>query len=148
MGERLVHLRKAVFKLSALVDLVRLSSVYETDPLDSPPGSAAFLNLVVVGHSSEAADTLLVQFRAIERSLGRRSSTRNAPRPIDIDIVCFGGELRRTRDLELPHPRFREREFVLAPLRELNVEWIDAAFGSNALQRKGRGEVRRAGSLY
>ena len=148
LGDRLQHLRRAVSTISKSVEIVRISSVYETDPLDMPEGSTAFLNLIVVGQTRESADALMSRFGSIERSMGRRSSVRNAPRPIDIDLVCYGGELRRSGSVQLPHPRFHEREFVLAPLRELGVDWIDASSGMSVLEMRGRGEVRRAGPLY
>jgi len=64
-----------------------------------------------------------VLLHAIKSRLGRRRSTRNAPRIIDLDLILHSANRIRTRTLTLPHPRYREREFVLAPMRELRLGW-------------------------
>ena len=63
--------------------------------------------------------------KSIEARLGRRRSVHNAPRTIDIDIILFGAHVRRSKELTLPHPRYRERSFVMQPLRELRLPWRD-----------------------
>lgn len=108
-----------------MIHLVRLSSVYETEPVEAPPGSPRFLNMVVVGYTKLAPEQLLEQLQGIERKLGRVRTTRNAPRPIDLDIILYGATVMRTPRLTLPHPRYRDRAFVLQPLRELNLSWRD-----------------------
>lgn len=128
--------------------IVRVSSLYETEPLDSAAGAPAYLNLVVAGVTSLSPLALLDQTMELESRLGRRRRLRNDPRLIDIDIVMLGGELIRTAWLELPHPRFSTREFVLAPLRELGLPWIDVRTGKDVSRMKGEGAVRLWGSLY
>ena len=100
---------------------MRVSSIYVTDPVDAPAGSPRFLNMVVAGLTSLAPQELLRGMMAIEDHLGRRRTVRNAPRTIDLDLIFYSARLMRTKQLTLPHPRYREREFVLGPLRELGI---------------------------
>lgn len=100
---------------------MRISSFVETEPVDAPPGSPKFLNMVVAGLTTMSAGDLLHELLAIEARLGRVRRGRNAPRTIDLDLIFYSGRVQRTRDLTLPHPRYREREFVLGPLRELGI---------------------------
>jgi 2-amino-4-hydroxy-6-hydroxymethyldihydropteridine diphosphokinase len=74
---------------------------------------------VALGRTAEPPETLLRFARSVERELGRRARARDAPREIDIDLLFVGDAERRTPELTLPHPRLRERRFVLAPLAEL-----------------------------
>lgn len=97
-----------------------MSSIHETAAVDAPPGSPPFLNLVLVGFSALCPSSLLAALLAIEALLGRRRrGVRNEPRIIDIDLIVHGATRMRTPSLTLPHPRAHEREFVMAPLREV-----------------------------
>jgi 2-amino-4-hydroxy-6-hydroxymethyldihydropteridine diphosphokinase len=62
---------------------------------------------------------------AIEQRLGRVRRGRNAPRTIDLDLILHSANVRRSRELTLPHPRYRQRDFVMKPLRELRMPWVD-----------------------
>lgn len=93
----------------------------ETDPVGAPAGSPKFLNMVVAGLTAMEPEALLGELMAIERRLGRVRRGHNAPRTIDLDLIFYSGCVQRTRDLTLPHPRYREREFVLGPMRELGL---------------------------
>ena len=120
LGNRLWYLRRALHELRSAVRVVRVSSIIETAAVDAPPGSPDFLNLVAVGHTSLPPRQLMLVLREIENRLGRRRpSPRNAPRTIDLDLILYDARRIQTRDLVLPHPRFKEREFVLKPLREV-----------------------------
>ena len=121
LGDRAYFLRRAIHELRRAVDVVRVSSFMETDPVDAPPGSPRFLNAVIAGVTHLAPQALLDELLAIEARLGRRRTTRNAPRVIDLDLILHSAHRARTRTLTLPHPRFQEREFVMAPLRELRL---------------------------
>ena len=100
--------------------VVRVSTIRETAPFDAPPGSPPFLNMVVAGYTSVPPLDLLRHLLAIERRLGRvRRGTRNEPRLIDLDLILYGAVRMHTRELTLPHPRYRQREFVLTPMREI-----------------------------
>ena len=125
LGDRRYHLNAALLSLRSVVTITRVSSMRETAPVDCPPGSSSFLNCVLAGHTHLSADELLSEVNAIEARLGRRRTVRNAARTIDIDIIFFGAHVRRSKSLTLPHPRYRERAFVMEPLRELRLPWRD-----------------------
>lgn len=119
LGDRAVTLRRAVAALEASVRVVRVSGVYETVPVDAPQGSPPFLNMAVAGHTSLEPLELLDALQAIEKRLGRVRSVRNAPRPIDLDLIFYDAIRMRTPRLTLPHPRYHQRRFVLDPLGEV-----------------------------
>ena len=117
LGDRRRSIRRAIEELRRVISVVRVSSIIETEPVDAPPPK--YLNAVVLGYTRRTPEELLDQLQAIEKRLGRRRTTRNAPRTIDLDLILHGANVRRTRRLTLPHPRYREREFVMKPLREV-----------------------------
>lgn len=120
LGDRRLHLRRAIEKLKRVMTIVRVSSIIETEPVGAPPPK--FLNAVLVGHTTLAPLQLLHELLAIERELGRRRpAPRNAPRPIDLDLILYDAVRMRTSELTLPHPRAAERDFVMRPLREIFV---------------------------
>ena len=122
-GNRLRWLNAGVDALREVIDVVRVSSIYETEPVDAPP--PMFLNMIVAGATRKSATEVLAELMAIEARMHRTRSTRNAPRTLDLDLILHSAHVMRTKDLTLPHPRYREREFVLAPLRELALPWVD-----------------------
>lgn len=121
LGDRLENLRAARAALGALpgVEVVAASPVYETEPVDVGPRyrDLPFLNAVLIVRSGLAPRGLAAEVHAVEAAQGRqRGDDRNAPRPIDIDLV-YAGELRiQTPELVLPHPRWASRRFVVEPL--------------------------------
>jgi 2-amino-4-hydroxy-6-hydroxymethyldihydropteridine diphosphokinase len=120
LGDRRYHLLRAIHELRSAVRVVRVSSLHETAPVDAPPGSPPFLNAVLTGYTALEPLALLDELLAIEKRLGRvRRGIRNEPRVIDLDLILHGAARLRTRRLTLPHPRAREREFVLTPMREV-----------------------------
>lgn len=125
LGSREYYLRAALGALRQYVTLARMSTIHETVPVDSPPGSPPFLNMVVAGFTRLSAPALLEALQTIELQLGRRRSVRNAARTIDIDIILYGAHVRRDQTLTLPHPRYLARDFVMLPLRELSLPWRD-----------------------
>jgi 2-amino-4-hydroxy-6-hydroxymethyldihydropteridine diphosphokinase len=130
--------------LSRVVSVVRVSEIFETDAVDAPAGSPAFLNAVVVGHTSSTALALLAELQAIEARLGRRRrGVRNEPRVIDLDLILYGATRMRTRELTLPHPRAHLREFVLAPLASVS-RLGDFLEGEASPKQKRRAFARRS----
>ena len=123
LGDRARNLRRAIDELRRVISVVRVSSVYETDPVDAPPHSPKFLNMVIAGHTRLKPEELLTRLHEIESKLGRVRTTRNAPRTIDLDLIIHSANVRRTRTLTLPHPRYKQREFVMQPLRELKLQF-------------------------
>lgn len=119
LGDRAAYLERALSALKAPdLRITRVSPVYETAPVgltDQP----AFLNAVAEGLTSISAERLLHRCGYIEEALKRRRDIPNGPRTIDIDILLYGDERIHSGELEVPHPRYRERRFVLQPLADL-----------------------------
>jgi 2-amino-4-hydroxy-6-hydroxymethyldihydropteridine diphosphokinase len=127
MGDSISIIEEAAERLNELTDSPLLrSSVWKTLPIDCPPGSPPFLNSIVafIPRLVETPESLLKRLQSIEKEFGRKTRTvPNEPRPLDLDLVTFQTELRRDPRLTLPHPRARERAFVLEPLAEV-LPWL------------------------
>ena len=120
LGERLTSLQGAVNALADTPDVwvTGVSPVYETEPVDCPPGSENFLNAVVLIDTTLAASRLLDRAHAIEDAFGRERGEGievNAPRTLDVDVIVVGDRRADDDNLRLPHPRAHERAFVLQP---------------------------------
>lgn len=103
------------------------SSLWQTAPVDCPPGSPNFLNAVagLVVRAGETPESLLTKLRELEKEFGRvPKMVLNESRPLDLDLIAFGSETRDTPELVLPHPRAHLRRFVLQPLSEIAPELI------------------------
>jgi len=119
IGEREAQLRDAIRRLEAAgVQMIRESSVYETEPQDLHD-QPWFLNLVLEVETRLSPIQLLTAIQAIEESMGRKRDVPKGPRSIDIDILLYGVAIVETEDLQIPHPRLAQRRFVLEPLAEL-----------------------------
>jgi 2-amino-4-hydroxy-6-hydroxymethyldihydropteridine diphosphokinase len=135
LGDRLSKLQGAVHSLADTpqVWVTRVSPVYETEPLDSPAGSGPYLNAVVLLDTTLPARRLLDRALAIESAFGRQpSGVRNAPRPLDVDLIVVGERLASEDRLTLPHPRAHERAFVLAPWADVEPDAEIPGVGSVA----------------
>ena len=125
MGDRDAMLRAALRALeSPGLHIRRISPVYETEPMDVP-GQHWFLNLVAEAETDLFPLQLLRRTSKVETQLGRRRLAFKGPRTIDIDILLFSNSVITTPALEIPHPRFRQRRFVLAPLADLAPDLRD-----------------------
>jgi 2-amino-4-hydroxy-6-hydroxymethyldihydropteridine diphosphokinase len=103
------------------------SSLWETIPVDCPPGSPKFVNAVagLIPLESETPITLLRKLRKLERQFGRRpKKVLNEARPLDLDLIAFGSETCNSPELILPHPRAHLRRFVLQPFSEIAPDFI------------------------
>ena len=110
--------------------IVKSSSLYESQPQGCPPGSPDFLNSALKIKTSLPAPKLLKRLRSIENMLGRkRAKQRNAPRSIDLDILLYGRQIINQPHLKIPHPRLKERAFVLKPLKEIDPRLIHSLAG-------------------
>lgn len=133
LGNRETNLRAALDRLARLpgTRLVRESSLMETEPVDSPEGAGLFLNGVAWIETSLTPRQVLEALLAIERELGRdrKGQPRNAPRTIDLDLLLYGDQVINELDLQVPHPRMHEREFVLWPLLQIASRLTDPRSG-------------------
>ena len=131
LGDAPAALRSAVQAIAALpgTQVLRCSSLYRSAPVDA--AGPDFFNAVVAVRTTLAPEELLAALQAIEEAAGRERPYRNAPRTLDLDILLIDDLAIRTPTLAVPHPRLRERAFVLRPLAEIapgQVEpaWLDA----------------------
>ncbi len=129
LGDRHAHLEHAVARLRTVLTGTRVSSFFETEPVDVVGDQPAFLNGAVVGQFIGTPRALLSGLLAIERERGRARPHLRAARTLDLDLVLFGSLVLDDLDLVIPHPRFRERRFVLEPLSEVAGEWLDPVTG-------------------
>ena len=123
LGDREANLAQALKLMPTEVTIGEVSSIYESEPVgyrDQP----WFLNIVSCGYTELNPLRLLDYVKHMEEQLGRMLSFRNAPRPIDIDILFYGDETVETDLLTIPHPRIAERAFVLAPMVELEPDFL------------------------
>ena len=119
IGDRDKNLRTAISKLGeAKVRVTRVSSFYETEPVDLRE-QPWFLNCVVQGETEIPAFDLLRALREIESRMGSKKLVPKGPRLIDVDILLYGNEIIDTPELQVPHPRMLQRRFVLVPLAEI-----------------------------
>ena len=104
----------------------RASSLWRTSPVDCPPGSGDFVNAVaLLVVDSAGPEGLLKDLKAMESHFGRDAApVRNAPRELDLDLLLFGDEERRSEELTLPHPRAHARRFVMVPAAEVAPDWV------------------------
>lgn len=129
VGERERMLQSAVDEMQAPdLRITRLSPVYETEPRDFND-QRWFLNLVAEAQTSLFPMQLLARIAKMERALGRKRVIPNGPRTIDIDILFYGDSVVQTAALTIPHPRYAERRFVLAPLADLVPDLRDPVSG-------------------
>ncbi|WP_102125778.1 2-amino-4-hydroxy-6-hydroxymethyldihydropteridine diphosphokinase [Deinococcus planocerae] len=121
LGDAHRTLRGARDALARLGPLTGVSRLYRTAPVGGPPGQPDYLNAAVRLVTPLGPAELLGALHEIERSAGRVRRERWEARPLDLDLILYGREVRDTPGLTLPHPRAWERAFVLAPLADLDA---------------------------
>jgi len=137
LGDRLANLRVAVSSLADVrtSDHLLASSIYETDPVSCAPETPAFLNAVVEIETDTEPRQLLDLLKGIETAMGRPLVHEvNSPREIDIDILYYDDLALKTESLEIPHPRMRDREFVLRPLADIRPDLVPLSFPPDSKQ--------------
>jgi 2-amino-4-hydroxy-6-hydroxymethyldihydropteridine diphosphokinase len=138
IGEREQNLREALRLLNESgVHVTKISSIYETEPvdyLDQP----WFLNAVVEARTDLSAVELLANLRHIESQMGSKKPFAKGPRLIDLDILLYGDETIATSDLQVPHPRMLQRNFVLAPLAEIAPNLRHSSWAASASELLSR----------
>lgn len=128
VGDRHATLNSAIRAIEPWVRNLRASSFYDT-PYVGTEVQAPVLNAVVVGVTSLHAHALLERLLAIEQDFGRARPYGGAPRTLDLDLILYGEAVIDEPGLVVPHPRFRERRFVLEPLAEIAAAWRDPVTG-------------------
>jgi len=121
LGDRAGHLSSAVRGVNdAGLEVVRVSSIYETEPFETFP-QPAYLNMVAELSSINlpTPEEVMSRLLEVEKSLGRTREISKGPRTIDLDLLLYGNETRHRESLTLPHPQLHRRRFVLVPLAEL-----------------------------
>ena len=128
LGDREACLRAALDTLRRHVQSLRSSSFHDTAPVGVGE-QPVFLNAAAVGETSLSARELLVLLLDIEKQFGRERPYPGAPRTLDLDLILYDDEIIDAPGLVVPHPRFRERRFVLEPLAEIAADWRDPLTG-------------------
>jgi len=120
IGDRQKYITDAMRLLSGCLTIERASTIIETDPVGGPP-QEKYLNAVLRAQTPLSAHALLKKTQHIEAALGRtRNGIVNAPRTIDIDILLYDDQTIADEHLTIPHPRMKERAFVMEPLKEID----------------------------
>ena len=128
IGDREGSLRAAIAALAPFIRHLRVSTFHETAPV-GVGSQPTFLNAAAVGETSLTPRALLDTLLAVEQSLGRERPFPGAPRTLDLDLILYDGAVLDVPELTVPHPRFRERRFVLEPLAEIAPDWRDPVTG-------------------
>jgi 2-amino-4-hydroxy-6-hydroxymethyldihydropteridine diphosphokinase len=130
LGNRDAAIAFALDHLSTFISNLRASDIIETWPVgEGTESQNLYLNAVVVGETDLSPRALLDALLGIEQAFGRQRPFVNAPRTLDLDLILLGDHIVVERGLEVPHPRFRERFFVLGPLAEVAPEMVDPVSG-------------------
>ena len=119
LGDRHAHLAFAIDRLRRILTDVRVSSIHETAPEGVEEPQPDYLNAVVAGLTTLGPHELLQALLAIERERGRKRESFRASRTLDLDLILYGDAVIDTPDLTVPHPRYKERQFVTKPLAEV-----------------------------
>jgi 2-amino-4-hydroxy-6-hydroxymethyldihydropteridine diphosphokinase len=143
LGDRGAHLHYAFDALALDLAEMKCSSIIETAPQGVGDEHGSYLNAAVVGFTGLAARDLLDRLHDIEEEGGRQRPYPLAPRTLDLDLILYGDSVMEGPALSVPHPRFRERGFVLQPLAEIAPDMRDPVTGKtvgelNEMQNGGR----------
>jgi 2-amino-4-hydroxy-6-hydroxymethyldihydropteridine diphosphokinase len=133
LGDREQNLRDAIRRLSALGEITRVSSFYETEPVEFIE-QPWFVNAAVELRTNLAPIELLHALLELERAMGRERKIPKGPRIIDLDLLLYDDESVNTPELTLPHPAFHERRFVLEPLAEIAPDVLHPKLQKTAWQ--------------
>lgn len=138
LGDSLTILEQALEKLNEVsgLHIQQCSSWYETIPIGPPQPN--YLNGCAIATVSESRSPLeiLENLLAIEQQFGRIRRQRWGPRSLDLDLLLWENLILEQPQLQIPHPRFRDRAFVLVPLAEIAPHWLDPVTGQTIIQLK------------
>ncbi|MEY5101053.1 MAG: hypothetical protein RJA36_3772 [Pseudomonadota bacterium] len=126
LGDARAAVRDALAALGQLPQtrLLRASALYRTAPWEA--SGPDFINAVAEVETTLSAPGLLRALQALELEAGRQRPYRNAPRTLDLDLLLYGDARIESAELTVPHPRMRERAFVLVPLAEIAPQRVTA----------------------
>jgi 2-amino-4-hydroxy-6-hydroxymethyldihydropteridine diphosphokinase len=133
VGETRGHIEQAIKLLGDILRDIKQAPLYKTKAVGYTD-QADFLNTAISGQTSLGSEELLSSIKEIEWQLGRVERFRWGPREIDIDIIFYGNQVLESENLALPHPAFRDRDFVLRPLADLSPDLIDPVTGQTISQ--------------
>ncbi|NTW58685.1 MAG: 2-amino-4-hydroxy-6-hydroxymethyldihydropteridine diphosphokinase [Nitrospirae bacterium] len=133
VGDREANCRKAIELLAKAGRIVRISSLYRTEPVGYHEQDD-FINAVAAVETDCAPDDLLRECHAIEDRLGRKRGLRWGPRTADLDILLYGSQVVNQPGLAIPHPRMSMRKFVLIPLVEIAPDAVNPQLNRTAAQ--------------
>jgi 2-amino-4-hydroxy-6-hydroxymethyldihydropteridine diphosphokinase len=125
LGDRIAHLNHAIARLQTVLRNVRVSRFRETVPVGVHGPQPLYLNAAAAGSTTLPPRAVLEALLAIERERGRERPAPKAARSLDLDLILYGAAVLDEPDLVIPHPRFRERRFVLEPLAEVAPDLVD-----------------------
>jgi 2-amino-4-hydroxy-6-hydroxymethyldihydropteridine diphosphokinase len=125
LGDRRQHLEYAAEALSRDLIGLTISTFIETEPVGVAPGQPRYLNAAAVGATALSPRELLDRLLVIEKQRGRERAAPRAARTLDLDLILYGSQTINEEGLAVPHPRFRERAFVLAPLAQIAPALVD-----------------------
>ena len=134
LGDRRGHLMFAVARLADHFQRFRVSPSIETKPVGVTGEQPDFLNAVAVGETALTVRQLFERLMAIEAERGRERPFPGAARTLDLDLILFGDRIIDEPDLIVPHPRFRDRRFVLEPLAEIAPALVDPVTGQTVAE--------------
>jgi 2-amino-4-hydroxy-6-hydroxymethyldihydropteridine diphosphokinase len=134
VGGRRAHVEWAFGRLREQLADFRASSIVETDPVDVPGEQERFLNAAVTGETTIEPVAMVQLLLALERERGRERPFPGAPRTLDLDLILYGDRVVAAPGVGIPHPRFRDRRFVLEPLAEIAGEMRDPVTGLTVRQ--------------
>jgi 2-amino-4-hydroxy-6-hydroxymethyldihydropteridine diphosphokinase len=138
LGNREAHMAFARSRLRAVLRKTQFSSIHETAPVGTPDPQPHFLNAAITGETLLSPRDLVEVLQSIEQARGRERPFQCAARTLDLDLILFGTETLAEARVTVPHPRFRERGFVLRPLSEIAPDWLDPVTGLTVAQLLGQ----------
>ncbi len=147
-GTKIENISLALNLLSLKIKIKKISNFYET-PSYPNKKLPKFINIGVLCDYKSNHKNLIKETSLIEKKIGRIKTKRNDPRVCDIDIIDFYGTIINNKQLNLPHPRLTERNFVLYPIKEIDPDWVhpvlnrNVDFFINQLNQNSRIEITR-----
>ena len=133
VGDRRKTIIKTISKLREKIHIEKVSSLYETEPWGYRKQNK-FFNVVVSGETGLNPRNLLFFIKKVEKEMGRRERFRWGPREIDVDIIFYEDVILKEEDLKIPHKEYRDRNFVIVPLLEVEGEFIDPERGKKVCE--------------